>query len=266
MTDISKFLRVLTEEEIIERNERMYNRAKNIPERMSYWLPEVSKKDFLKIPETQIVQFSKKQFEDLIKDSEHEEVITALQSFFEKEVKLTGDLFIKTGNFSNKFDFKVPMLKDFSKAGEQFFSMYYTSLMFGVPLTAEAVFRELIECKGVPTIYEGMPLNTEFRVFYDFDEKKVIGVSNYWHPDVMKNGLGTQEDLETYIKEEARIIEEFNIHKADVMEKVSKQVTDANLTGKWSIDVMYANEEFYLIDMARMESSALIAQMEKVEE
>ena len=137
--------------------------------------------------------------------------------------------------------------------------------MFGVPLTTEWVLREFISNKEeLDDIYDGMPLRTEYRVFFDFDTNEVIGISNYWHPIVMKNGVRDEVDLSTYKNNEERIIEEFNAFKYYVIELVVKQVEDCGLKGKWSIDVMKNGDEFYLIDMARMEFSALINEMEEM--
>ncbi|TDM38055.1 hypothetical protein ETI11_01295 [Macrococcoides canis] len=265
MRRINSFLKPLSEEEIAKKERDSYEKAKTNLERMSYWLPLVSAKNFLSIPQTQIIQFNFEMFKELLSDKNHEKTIEKLQLLFEQEVELSGELFMKTGNFSDKFHFSTPHLKDRANAGKQFYSMWYTSLMFGVPLTTEWVLREFISNKEeLDDIYDGMPLRTEYRVFFDFDTKEVIGISNYWHPNVMKNGIRDEGDLSTYKNNEERIIEEFNAYKHYVIELVVKQVENCGLKGKWSIDVMKNGDEFYLIDMARMEFSALINEMEEM--
>lgn len=108
-----------------------------------------------------------------------------------------------------------------------------------------------------------MPLRTEFRVFYDFDNRNVLGVSNYWHPDVMNVHLKGEDRL-TYLEEESKIVFDFNLYKHKVMAEVRAFMEGVSgLSGKWSIDIMMDGQDFWLIDMARMDRSALIKQMEK---
>lgn len=59
---------------------------------------------------------------------------------------------------------------------------------YGANTTNEWVVREYIKDKeNNPTIYNGLPLHTEYRVFVDFDTKEILGASPYWRSDVMKN-------------------------------------------------------------------------------
>jgi len=143
--------------------------------------------------------------------------------------------------------------------------MYYTSMLVGAGNTNEVVFREfLVDEENRLTIYDGMPLHTEYRVFYDFDTHKVVGVSNYWHPDVMKGNLKGEDDTH-YEAEKENIVADYETHKSFVIKEVQKWMKGVtNLKGKWSIDVMKNANTFYLIDMARMERSALVPQMETV--
>lgn len=54
-----------------------------------------------------------------------------------------------------------------------------------------------------------------------------------------------------------------NYHKEFIVAEISRAMRDVQgLSGKWSIDVMKNSDEYWLIDMARMEYSALVNVME----
>ncbi len=55
------------------------------------------------------------------------------------------------------------------------------------------MLRTLVFC-AIPCIYKGLPLHTEYRVFVDADEKKVLGLNPYWEPEVMKQRFGHEPD------------------------------------------------------------------------
>jgi hypothetical protein len=172
-------------------------------------------------------------------------------------------LFMKTGIFSNKFQFKSTVVNNNKTIGSQLLDIFYTSMTFGADKTSEVIFRQMIlDQENRLKIYEGMPLHTEFRVFYDFDSKEIVGIANYWHPEVMDSNL-QGEDALTYTIEKEKIVNDFNNHKQLVTEQVKLFLNGStNLNGKWSVDVMKNGEDFWLIDMARMERSALVDKIE----
>ena len=72
-------------------------------------------------------------------------------------------------------------------------------VIYGVSSNNEWVVREFIDDKeNNPTIYNGLPLHTEYRVFVDFDKEEIIGISPYWHPEVMKENFLILEFLLLY--------------------------------------------------------------------
>lgn len=132
----------------------------------------------------------------------------------------------------------------------------------------EWVVREFIDDKeDNPTIYNGLPLHTEYRVFVDFDDKEIIGINPYWDPDVMKKNLlevGSsknsvkQHDYIIYSTHEEKLMIRYEENKDLVMNEVRKLLDKCNLTGQWSIDIMQNGDDFWLIDMARATESALV--------
>lgn len=271
MKDILSFLKIDTSPEAVAaRNKKRFEEANSNLENMSYWLPKIfdkfNQQSALQIPDTKIVKLTQEQWEWLTSDRYTPEDIAKFDEELKSEINEFldfGDLFMKTGVFSNKFNYTDTQINKEDTIGKKFLNMFYQSMIVGAANTAEVVVRiNVPNVENRTTIYEGMPLRTEFRVFYDFDKKEVVGVSNYWHPEIMESRL-QEEDLSGYLVEKETIITEYNALKGQVSEEVSLALSDVTeLTGRWSVDVMKNGEEFWLIDMARMEVSALVGQME----
>lgn len=262
----------LTKEELKTRKISRYKEAQENPENMSYWFPKLKETNdsVLKLPKTEIVQLDFETWDWLNSDSYTEDKIQGFNQFLLKEIEETltekKTLFMKTGIFSNKFNFAMTVIGNKETIGRQLLGIYYESMMLGADNTAEVVFREMIPDKeGRKKIYNGMPLHTEFRVFYDFDEKKIVGVANYWHPDVMIKSL-RGDDLQAYESEMGKIKNDYEINKSRITNEVKKFMSACEgLSGKWSIDIMKNGNDLWLIDMARMEKSALANQIERVD-
>src|SRR5690606_25319414 len=133
----------------------------------------------------------------------------------------------------------------------------------------EVVIREYItDVDDRLEIYHTMPLRTEFRVFYDFDEKKTFGIANYWHPHLMEEkGALDAIDAQVYKIEKQKIMKEYQEDKNRGAAEVDFLLKGCDsLHGKWSMDIMKNGDSYYIIDMARMEYSELIDQMEEIKE
>ena len=208
--------------DILDLNPLVYELLTHDPNTMSNWLfaikEVVDKTQFFKIPKTRIIKVPLAllqstrvyEFQDLNPLSL--EIINrfAMKVF---DLDLEKDYFIKTGTFSSKFDFrnaKVTKGQEVSELGSylwfiqhqasQFASPLNNKVVYGVSSNNEWVVREFIEDKeDNPTIYNGLPLHTEYRVFVDFDTKEIIGISPYWEPSVMKEhflDLGSLNDVQ----------------------------------------------------------------------
>ena len=140
--------------------------------------------------------------------------------------------------------------------------------IYGVSTTTEWAVREFIPDKeNNPTIYMGMPLHTEYRVFVDFDAQKVIGVSPYWEPETMKKRFGHEDDADSphkihdyvvYKAHEETLMRRYQENVDAVCVHIEAMLPDIRLSGQWSIDVMQNGEDFWIIDMALAQNSALI--------
>lgn len=135
---------------------------------------------------------------------------------------------------------------------------------YGANTTNEWVVREYIKDKeNNPTIYNGLPLHTEYRVFVDFDTKEILGASPYWRSDVMKNEFkkvsSPQErhDYVVYKMHEDILNQRYHESVQTVLAELKKVIPRIELTGQWSVDVMRNGNDYYIIDMALAEHSAL---------
>lgn len=253
--DIRKKLEQMKKDNYIKEKSNLNN--------MSYWLPKVMNCG-IKIPETIIIQLSYEQYKWFSSDCYSDKDIKSMGAYIanilkERNFNTNRKLFIKTGNFSNKFDFNSCCFYGLENIGEKFLYIYYASMMVGAGDNTELVIREFIENKiSKPTIYNGMPLNTEFRVFYNFDTKEVLGVFNYWDTKVVgdsleKKAMYSNESRDEYVRFKVfskHIEAEFDALELDAHSVISKSMSAVDLSGIWSIDLMYVNNEFYLIDMA----------------
>ena len=252
---------------------------------MGYWFPKIHSmnqdSEAFKIPNTTIMkvpmpvlQLSRLEY-SLINPVTKK----IINDFVHRAFLLEDDktYFVKTGTFSNKFDFRnckvsgseVKELGEYllydSYCASQMASPLNIPSIVGPALTNEWVVRGFIEDpEDNPTIYKGLPLRTEFRVFVDFDTKKVLSVVNYWDEETMINRFQEMRDthdmhdLITFKANLPRLNARFEKYKDTVREKAMTLLesdSQNRLTGQWSMDVMLSGEDFYIIDMALAEES-----------
>lgn len=259
---------------------------------MGYWLPRiyssVCDEGFFKIPETTIIkvplpllQLTRKDYANLTKTT-----FQILDRFAQKAFRLDleKEYFIKTGTYSSKFDFRnahVYTPKEVAELGEYLLFIHYQAIcmahydlsgrnqpcIYGVSTTNEWCVREFIkDLDWNPTIYNGLPLHTEYRVFVDFDTKNVLYCHPYWDKEVMKKRFGESSDSNkpkmihdyiTYSSCEEKLYQKYLANKDMVVSHVKELLSkETNLSGQWSVDIMQNGNDFYLIDMALAENSA----------
>lgn len=188
----------------------------------------------------------------------------------------TKDAFVKTGTYSSKFDFRnahVPAGQEIHELGEYLIYIQNTAVNMAGPLTQPSIYgmsttnefavREYIKpVDDDPCIYHGLPLRTEYRVFVDCDADEVLGIHNYWDPEVMakrfaeRRGIDDVHDAVTYEANRKRLCARYESHKNDVAARIGKLLPHLNLRGQWSIDVMQNGNDLWLIDMATADHSA----------
>lgn len=235
---------------------------------LSYWYEKTKDLGF-KTPKTEVFKLPEVILNILSQyttcdDSEREQIFEEYKNLMTEFLKQNSNfkdnqkLFIKSGVFSCKFDFSTCQVNSIEEIAENFLNIYLVETFKarrGHPPT-EIVLREFIQPSYKrKQIYNGMPLNTEFRVFYDFDRKKLIGIENYWNPKDMKNGLNKNSDINNYLDEQSKIENDFKRLKPYLKEEVEQKLKNAHLQDKWSVDFMWDGKEFVLIDMAYAQCS-----------
>ncbi len=255
---------------------------------MSYWLPAISiaatKHGFFRIPETKIakvpmplLQLSRLDYGSLTPTTLKIVDDWAMKAF---DLDVNKTYFIKTGTYSSKFDFrnaKVTGEKEVQELGEYLLFIQNQAVemagpltqpsIYGVSTTNEWVVREFIEdVENNPCIYKGLPLHTEYRIFVDFDTDEVLGISPYWEPETMKRRFGEGNDASSphqrhdyiiYKMHEDVLMGRYHENKEKVLKAVQDLLPDVDLEGQWSIDIMQNGDDFWLIDMATADTSAL---------
>jgi hypothetical protein len=122
----------------------------------------------------------------------------------------------------------------------------------------ELVFREWIEPEsGTPTIYGGMPLRPEMRVFYDFDRNKVLYDKFYWDWDYCFPHIEGTEDEQEYSETYPVIECDYLSKRSEVIKQLSEDLSKVEgMNGVWSIDILMNNGEMWMIDAAIAQQSA----------
>lgn len=249
---------------------------------MGYWLPKIAPlidcEGFFKIPNTKIMkvplpvlQLTFAEYTDLNRTTLDIVDQFCMEAF---RLNLDSDYFIKTGVFSSKFDFRNARVcdpKEIREMGEYFLFIHNMSrtigfMSYGAATTNEWVVREFIsDCEDNLTIYHGLPLHTEYRVFVDFDAKEVLGIHPYWDPDVMKKHFDdasnddpdAYHDYCTYSVNEDKLMKRYEKNKDLVNQHVQKLLElGVNMEGQWSLDIMQNGSDFWFIDMAQADVSA----------
>lgn len=255
---------------------------------MGHWLPAlaaaVGKQDFFRVPATKVLkipvtllQLTRMDYAGLTPSTKAVVDRFCFRAFGLDESR---DYFIKTGTYSSKFDFRnahVHGAKEVRELGEYLLFIHFQACqmasplaeprIFGVSTTNEWVVRDYIpDTQGLPCIYKGLPLRTEYRVFVDFDTDEILGANPYWDPTVMLDRFGSQADagdphqMHDYViyKNQAdRLAETYARNIETVKARVAAMLPDIDLPGQWSVDVMQDGDDFYVIDMALAANSAL---------
>ncbi len=281
--------------DILDLDNLTYAMIDKNPNSMGYWLPRITNAvdafDFFKIPDTKIIkvpvtllQLTRMEYESLTRTTLDIVDNYCYEVFGLDENK---DYFIKTGTYSSKFDFRnahVMGAKEVHELGEYLLFIHWQALqmahfdltgrkqpvIYGVSTTTEWVVREFIkDVENNPTIYNGLPLHTEYRVFVDFDSDIVLGIHNYWDPEVMLNNFSKKakngnpegiHDYITYLSNKDHLVERYEMNKNTVIKNVQDFIPLVDMHGQWSIDIMQNGDDFYLIDMAVAENSTYYVQ------
>lgn len=228
------------------------------PNKLSFWFPLVMDCG-IRVPTTFIIPVPESVCRSFIHEREGDG--ERIRAFVEKQVMpvvnaIPGLPFIKNGCFSDKFQFQLccPPSKDLDTIVRSISGIMYDSLCFDTAGYTEIVIRERIPSpETMPTIYGGMPLNTEFRIFYNFTEHRLLYAANYWDWDECHDAMCRHEpDKKAYEARYPELLKEYKENVQMVCERCSKALENiGGMAGIWSVDIlMDGNGELWLIDMA----------------
>ena len=232
------------------------------PNNLSYWYPKVKdagiltpKTIILSVPDDTVFSFFREEEGDdeRLKAFVHCSVMPAIH-------KIGGTPFLKNGCFSNKFEFGdcTPNELSEEKILESFIKINMASACVGAEGYTEFIVRDRIPAPAdAPRIYGGMPLQTEFRVFYDFDAKRPLYCVNYWDHDYCIGGLHGK-DVDVFEAATPEILNVYQRFVSEILLLCRKKLCNVKgLKGVWSVDILLDHNYIpWLIDMAVANKSA----------
>ena len=262
--DTDKMLDLLAEEMPLTDENTWIPMMRGDKNNLSYWYPKI-KDCGIRTPKTVICFLT----DEVMKASfcENPSDRDTIRRFVDEAVmpavKEVGNRpFIKNGCFSGKFDFSCCSPGDCSPESitESIIRINYDALCVDANGISEVVVRERIPAaKSTPTIYNGMPLRPEFRVFYDFTSRRTLYVQNYWDWDYCHGGISRNpEDKKVYEKAYARLWNHY-VHNAGAILALANEKLSSveGLEGIWSVDFLLDDARCpWLIDMAEGHRSA----------
>lgn len=249
--------------------ERCYKEDRNYPENFSNWYNHIL--DFGKFEHAGVIsnqiftleEVEIMQQEDYINKVDWNKIKQILKPTLDK-LNNTSLYSIKNGCFSDKFKGNI-CFSDKYDLCEKFWKLQYDSAMYDTGGHTEIVVRELIPYNmyTTPTIYGGLPLRTELRVFYNLDTKQIEYVVDYWDYDYCYEHLDiTDKIVFDWFHKQDNYTDNLIYITDYIYENINTLKFDKKLKGIWSIDFMLVSDvdEFidgiYLIDMARGYRSA----------
>lgn len=254
----------------------VYENMKAYRNNLSFWFPRVEKCG-LSVPRTIIVPMPFEVYAAFESDFEFPDratcefqvrnfVDTTLIPIMEEDANTNhvNRWFVKNGCYSGKYDFQdcVAYLDTIHRS---VMNICYGAACNEAEGNTEFILRDMIDYdpRKVATIYNGMPLRTEVRVFYDFDKREVMYSANYWDYDYVRPHLYALTDQIIFDHERDKIQAGYDKHRPIVEKLVAEAMQNVDLDGQWSIDIMVDEchrggnaVDYYLIDMAEAFHSA----------
>lgn len=271
-----------TEEELREAHKSYMTFLRENKNNFSYWFPRLAtvKRNGIKIPKSHIVtvpeEIYKAFFMENPRDKKtirlwaHDAILPVIgQHFPDREV------FMKNGCYSGKFHFDscchLSANATLKEIVEHLCNIQYDSLMKNTSGNLEIVLREWIRPEeNTKTIYGGMPLRPEMRLFYDFTSHKPLYWVNYWDWDFCRDaicfdwdGLRTK-DADVYEECYSYIDKELEQYSKEYWQTILNALQEVTLmAGIWSVDFLFEKKQVWLIDAA-IGSMSAYWDMEKV--
>lgn len=240
------------------------------PNNFSYWFPHIEnlREKGICVPHSVIIPISM----DLVKpffmeqEGDREKIMQWIAETVKPSILQrfpSGKVFIKNGCYSGKFRFSENCLITDTRDEESLFNhictIQYDSFCVESGGNLEIIVREYIEPEpGTPSIYHGMPLRPEIRIFYDFDKHRYLYDSNYWDWSVCHEGIARHsEDGKVYEAAYPSLVKSMEERLAKhqplivkALESVEGLQLADGVPNIWSVDFILEDDRVWLIDMA----------------
>lgn len=235
--------------------ENFYKREEKDTNNFSYWYPKV--KDFFRTPHTIIVKVPVDITQSILDQKNEKQVKDWISKSLLPEIKSNfGEspackFFIKNARYSNKFEFNTSCLcsADVEELYKHISLINYRSMETDALGFTELIIRQFIQFDDTttPTIYNGLPLRPEYRVFYDFDKKRLLHTHDYWDYNYVSPNLHVFNDKIIFDYYQNIYKDKWTKHLNEVEDLVKSSIGGVNLKGIWSIDFLYSDckEGFY---------------------
>lgn len=249
-----------------EAHENYMRYLRENPNNFSFWFPHLSavKNHGIRVPQSHIVEvpeeiykaFYQEHSQDMkkIRLWAYKKVFPVIQNHFQGK-----EVFVKNGCYSGKFSFNknchLQPNATLKEIVEHLCNIQYGALCHGFNGTGgylEIVLREWIRPDNfTKTIYGGMPLRPEMRLFYDFDRHKPLYWVNYWDWDECHDYIAQTIDKEVYEEYYPYINEEVKIYTTDHWDTICNALAQVTgLKGVWSVDFILQKDKVWFIDAA----------------
>lgn len=258
-----------SEEELAQARREYLEWQRSTPNRFSFWFPKIqsAQNSIVRLPSSRVVPVPEELLDAFFMDRPEQDekdirqwVHTALMPAIEE---IPGPKrFLKNGCFSGKLCFRSACLLDTDdeeKVLDHVMAIQGDSLMYETNGNLEMVVREFVDApEGTPEIYSGMPLRPEVRLFYDFDNHKVLYHVFYWDWDYCHELICARaEDQAVYEAEYDNVRAQYERLTGKHLDAISSALaTVTDLEGVWSVDFILEEDRVWLIDMATAETSA----------
>ncbi len=270
-----------TAEELKRMHEEFMSFLRTNPNNFSYWFPHIEKiadNEGISVPKSIIIPVPEELYKAFFQEQEGDSekidnwVLDHVVPVIEQTPWLNGHkIFIKNGCYSHKFNFTNGCLVTDQADEEQLIknicNIQYEAICYDKCGYLELILREYIEPEkaDTPTIYHGMPLRPEIRIFYNFDIHQLLYAINYWdwdycHDAICCSFLGEDKLPDADIYEaayptlDAETKRLFEKHRPQI-EKALATVTTLQMPGEapniWSVDFLMEENRVWLIDMAQ---------------
>ena len=225
---------------------------------LGYWYPKVENCGFL-TPKTIIIDTPDDIMRALFLEEkgDRKKIREFVRNVVKPATKTVGGLpFIKNGCFSNKFQYNLccPPDNKIDTLTKSIIGINNDAMCFGADGESEIIIRERIPVNPeTPTIYNGMPLRPELRVFYDFTGKRVLYIENYWNWEYCHEAIERHpEDGKVFYDYYGTIYDNYSNSVRILFEQATQKLANVTeLSGIWSVDFLLdENNKFWLIDMA----------------